>query len=249
MYTSVQTIGSQSRKNSPQRCGEFLRDWDVKDSSFTKALRRYLEQVCVNIRHVKGEGSVQLVWSRVNADHWVPFDREIRLENREGRRYEKLERAFAELKTLWRNHSSERGKGRWKEPTKTAVKLDQLAVDQEGRIVLIELKSGKTRDYYAPFQLLQYLWEWHGALQSSPNLLEDVNGLLNARVEAFLTPKPKTWPTGRFRAAVGLGLEERSDEVKRRYGEVLDIVNGNLPDGVGDIETWEFQDAPIQVRH
>lgn len=130
----------------------------------------------------------------------------------------------------------------------TAVKLDQLAVDQEGRLVLIELKSGKTQDYYAPFQLLQYVWEWHGALQRSPNLLEDVSGLLNARVEACLTPKPKTQPTGRIRAAIGLGPDERTCEVKRRYHEVLDIVNCNLPDGVGDIETWELQDGPIPVK-
>ncbi len=225
----------------------FLQDWDPKDLSFMKEMRRYLERVCVHDRHVKGEGRVQLMWSRVTSDHWVPFDREIRLENQERSQCSELRSAFMELKNLWRKHSRERGKGRWKEPKKTAVKLDQLAVDQEGRLVLIELKAGRTQDYYAPFQLLQYVWEWHRAFQTSPNLLQDVKRLLDARVRAGLTPQPKTPLTGRIRAAVCLGTDERTCEVKRRHNRVLAIVNENLPPGVGDIETWEFKDAPIPV--
>ena len=54
----------------------------------------------------------------------------------------------------------------------------------------------------------------------------------------------------RIRAAMGFGADRRSAEVKRRYAEVLRIVNQHLPPEVPPIETWiiEQDAAPVQLR-
>ena len=57
-----------------------------------------------------------------------------------------------------------------------------MAVDPEGRLVAIELNEASSRDqkvYYAPLQLLQYVWEWHYAARS---VLDDVQALIDVRV-------------------------------------------------------------------
>ncbi len=46
-----------------------------------------------------------------------------------------------------------------------------------------------------------------------------------------------------MRAAVGFGLDKRTDEVKHRYNRVLGIVNEHRPHGVDPIETWEYLDS------
>ena len=229
-----------------QGCGGFLREWRDDDPSLTSELRNYLDCVVVNDRHVKGEGSVQFEWSRVT-DPWIPFDREVRLENREDSPCDRVNDAYKELGEIHREHSRKKGRDRWLKPKKTAVKLDQLAIDPDGRLVLLELKSGKTTEYFAPFQLLQYVCEWHSALQSSPKLLEQVNSLIKAREEVGLTPRLNAPLTPQIRAAVCLGRDKRSAEVKRRYGIVLDIVNNHRPPGVPCFETWEYDNGPHRL--
>ena len=127
----------------------------------------------------------------------------------------------------------------WAELRPRARKVDQLAVDPEGLLVLIELKDAQTNDakvYYSPFQLLQYLWEWHGALES---VHADLRDLLNARKEVGLVDHDVPSLKGGIRAVVGLGLDGRTARVKRRYNKVLEIVNCHLPPSVGPIETWK----------
>ena len=68
---------------------------------------------------------------------------------------------------------------RWRMPPnpKDRLKLDQLAVDPAGNLVLLELKdaSGSSSEvYYAPFQLLQNAWEWHQALNGVRRSLQDL---------------------------------------------------------------------------
>lgn len=95
--------------------------------------------------------------------------------------------------------------------------------------------------YYSPFQLLQYVWEWHESLKNNaPELLAQVQSLLDARVALGLTEAPAAHLIGRICAAVCFGRDGRSDEVKRRYRFVLNICNRHLPEGVGSIETWEY---------
>ena len=238
----------QTYRNQP--CGEgfFSKEWEPDDSAFTRALDNYLGRVEVNVQHVKSEGSVQLKWSRVNPNLWIPFDRELRLANRDGNSCKELKDAYSELKKIYRQNCKNGGRDRWRKPKKmTALKLDQLAVDPEGSLVLVELKSSKTTDYYASFQLLQYLWEWHSALQSSPALLRQVRRLLDARLEVGMSPKPTVPLTGGIRGVVGLGCDGRSKRVKCRHDIVLDIVNGHLPPGVCSVQTWKFGDSPQEV--
>ena len=109
--------------------------------------------------------------------------------------------------------------------------------------MLIELKDAKKRNaevYYAPFQLLQYIWEWYSALEA---VRSDPQALIDARVAVGLTPPDVPILTGGMRASVGFGADNRSLEVKRRYGKVLEVVNRHLSNGMGPIETWEITDA------
>ena len=97
--------------------------------------------------------------------------------------------------------------------------------------------------YYAPFQLVQYVWESHAALGA---VRANLQKLIDARVVLGLAPEDTPQLKGCIRAVVGFGGESgaaRSDEVKRRYCKVLSVVNEHLPPGVGPIETWEIADT------
>ncbi len=233
-----------------QECGKgFFREWYSDDSAFKEKLYTYLKCVKIDSRYIKKEGMIQHVWSQVT-EPWMPFDREVRLayQSREHqkavRNFDGVEGAYLELDQNWKDHQNERGRNKWAKPKKMATKLDQLAMDPDGRLVLIELKDAKNGNpseiYYSSFQLLQYIWEWRGALSDTPALLSQIQELLDARAEIGLVERPKSRLTGDIRAAVCFGTDGRSDEVKRRYGIVLDIVNRHLPPGVEPIETWNF---------
>ena len=99
--------------------------------------------------------------------------------------------------------------------------------------------------YYAPFQLLQNAWEWHFALNAVRRPLQD---LLDARVELGLTPAHAPPVTGGIRAVVGFGEDGRSDKVRRRYGQVLEIANAHLPPGIAPVETWVLAEGRQPVR-
>ena len=115
--------------------------------------------------------------------------------------------------------------------------------------MLIELKDGSSSSpasvFYAPFQLLQYVWEWYAALGA---VWDDLRKLFDARVALGLTPQNAPRLNGGIRAVIGFGRgvysgAARSDRVKRRYRRVLDVANEHLPPGVGPIETWEITDT------
>ena len=130
----------------------------------------------------------------------------------------------------------------------TRLELDQLAVDPSGNLVLVEIKdasaSAKTV-YYAPFQLLQNVWEWHRALNA---VRSSVQELLDMRMDLGFSPPDVPPITGTLRAVIAFGEDTRSTEVKRRYCEVLGIANRFLPADVPPIETWCFKrGVPVRV--
>ena len=217
------------------------RDNDVR--GFRKALDDYLTDVEVQDRHTKHEGHVQIQWSRVTQP-WTPFDREAVLSySNYGRREEsKNAREFGQVTEA----GIELEKYRWAKLPKPGRELDQLAIDQQGRLVLLELKdtSKRSKDdaevYYSPFQLLQYVWEWHTALEAVRN---DLQAIIDARIQVGLTPRDISKLTGGIRAAIGFGPDKRSTDVKRYYENTLEIANQHLPEGMGPIETWEYTDT------
>ncbi len=229
--------------------GKYLCDvWSANESGFADALDAYLCSVEVDKRQIK-EGTVQSRWSRVT-EPWIPFDKEafLRYASKEDavefRKFAKVDEAYAELESIAESHH-------WAQPKKPGCKLDQLAVDSTGNLVLVEIKdasaSRKSDVYYAPFQLLQYVWEWYSALDAVRNSLQK---LLDARMVLGLTSAHAPRLTGGIRAAVGFGADDRSDEVKRRYDKVLDIVNKYLPPGVPSVETWilDEQNQPARLH-
>lgn len=229
---------------------KFFREWRTDDGEFNEfksSMEIYLNDVKIGSRHSK-EGRVQMNWSRVAAP-WMPFDRECRLQYCSSE-YRRKTAIFPEVDAAYERLCSNR-EGQWAKAEKKATKLDQLAVDHDGRLVLIELKDaeGGTKDvYYSPFQLLQYVWEWHEALKNSDRLLAQLQSLLNVRVDLLRLPEPRRTLTGCIRPAVCFGLDGRSPEVRRRFAFVLNICNEHLPEGVGPIETWKYRDgAPCRI--
>ena len=215
----------------------FLRRWRVDEPGFGEELDGYLKNVNVSPSFLLNEGKVQEQWSEVNAP-WVPFDREGVLggPHAMGRDFPQVQATLDQLSGL----SQRSG---WAPPNPTGVEIDQLAIDPLGRLVLLELKDtsrGNAEVYYSPFQLLQYVWEWHGSLEAVRNGLQAV---VRARVAVGLTPPDVPPLTGGIRASIGFGSDKRSSEVKRRYEKVLKIVNNHLPAGLGPIETWAHTDT------
>ena len=230
-----------------QGCAKaILRQWRTDEvNEFSRALGAYLDGAKVAPRHTAGEGAIQAMWARVTHP-WVPFDREAVLSYRSGGAsmaatgLEQVKRAHTELEAIAESQD-------WAAPRTAGGEVDQLAVDQEGRLVIVELKNASASPgsvFYTPFQLLHYVWEWHVALESVRSGLQD---LIDARVELGLTPCPLPRLTGGIRAAVCFGRDDRSDEVKDRYDRVLEVVNRYLPPSVPDIETWDFVDRPAPV--
>ena len=112
-------------------------------------------------------------------------------------------------------------------------------------LVLLEIKDAfgsASEVYYAPFQLLQNVWEWQRALPAVSNSVQE---LLDARVGLGLTPGGVPRITGGVRAAIGFGTDERSETVRSRHLEVLSIVNAQLLPGVSSIETWAFVNGEL----
>ncbi len=224
-----------------QACAQGLfRIWRTGETGLGSALTSYVRGVEINPRFTKSEGAIQMQWSRVRKP-WVPIDREVVLAHQaEAAALPEVRSALRDLKSVARGN-------RWVAPSSGATKLDQLAVDSRGRLVLIELKDAtKSSDKldYAPFQLLHYVWIWHGA---SDAVRDGVEALIRARVETGLTP-PIRCLSGGLRAVVGFGQDLRSPEVKRRHNTVLRIVNKHLPRGVGAVELWEHAGGAGKAR-
>ncbi len=240
---------SAHRTFSRQGCAkELLRTWKVSESEgFRKALDTYLRGVKVDPRHTAGEGEVQSMWASVT-EPWIPFDREAVLGG-QGREHERVEAARIALEDLAASQGKSSGRrDSWSAPPAKGREVDQVAVDPEGRLVLLELKDAKAGNapvYYAPFQLLQYGWDWHEALECVRSRLQD---LIDARVELGLTPGTIPRLTGGIRAAVCFANDNRTEEVRRRYEMVVEEVNKHLPPCVPRIETWALEYRPEPVR-
>ena len=236
---------------SEQSCANgFFRRWNINEYiEFEKSLERYLSRVKVNSRHTKGEGFVQSLWSRVT-ECWAPFDREAVLsyssqeESNIARECGQVESARVELEDIARSALPP-----WTSPSSSGREVDQLAVDPNGSLVLVELKEASANSiFYAPFQVLSYIWEWHNAIES---VLSQLQALLDSRVELGLISGSAPALTGNIRAAICFGLDTRSDEVKHRYNKVLEVVNRHLPPGFPPLDTWMHKDPstpPQPVR-
>lgn len=224
-----------------QACANgFFRQWSISEHGFATARDAYLSDVKIGPRWTEGEGAIQSLWSQATK-LWVPFDREAVLAHPEPNT-EFTEVVIAQTKLIQISSAEIPAWSAPPEPSKGRSEVDQIAIDQDGRLVLIELKdasAGGSEVYYAPYQLLQYVWEWHNALEE---VRSDLQKVIDARVQVGLSREVPPL-TVAMRAAVGFGLDKRTDEVKHRYNRVLGIVNEHRPHGVDPIETWEYLDS------
>jgi hypothetical protein len=219
-----------------------FRPWALNDPTFSAALHGYLSAVVPDTRWTRHEGAVQVAWSGVQTP-WVPFDREavIAYESRSDQARARTATAIAIAAARAEIELSQRA-GSWAPPDQEpAAELDQLAVDPEGRLVLIELKYGPASGasvFYAPLQLLQYVHEWHAAFGE---LLPELNALRAARVAVGLSPASTPTIVGGLRPVVAFGEELCSPEVRARLVAVRAIVNRHLPPAVPPIELWAMR--------
>ena len=209
---------------SEQPCaGGLIREWDGRDArEFKQAVRAYLKGVKVRPRHTEREGDVQSLWSRVT-DPWIPFDREAVLGGRRPGSKEVGEARKALEEIVAGKDGSRRRRERWSSPPAGAREVDQLAIDSDGRLVLLELKAASSRApslYYAPFQLLHSVWEWHEAIECVRDGLQQ---LLDARVALKLTPDSVPRLT---RGHPRCGVSRRGYHDRRREGPLRDGVGG-----------------------
>lgn len=224
---------------------ELFKTWSIDEHDFEKVLNTYMDQLKLPEGDTIKESKLQADWSQVTTP-WVPFDREVVLSYGHIDRLERITR-FPEVdnaRLILKSIAARPGSRRrsWAEPKdKLGNRLDQIAVDDRGNLVLIEVKDASANPaqvFYAPLQLLQYIHEWRrafGWLSVSQSLQE----LIYTRVNLGLMPEVVPL-TGGIRAAVCFGEDTRSEEVKRRYYEALGVVNAHLPAHVLPVETWSY---------
>ena len=189
-----------------------FRRWIDGEQGLSEAIEAYLKAVEVNENFTEKEGCVQSQWSEVT-DLWTPFDREA-VPNYESTQQRVEAKQFDEVDMAWNKFReiNEVDKNQLGAPpelkSKSIRKPDQIAVDPQGRLVIIELKDVSSGDaksvYYSPFQLLRYVWEWHNALQDKA-MLADLQQLIDARKQLGMTPQDVPDLNGSIRAAVGFG--------------------------------------------
>ena len=241
----------------PGRCrptdkGQYVLDvWTVGDAGFRGALDAFLTKVDVTPAQKK-EGAVHARWSRIRAP-WVPFDKEVALSYPSVvERQRHLAAVFRQSVEGAREELTElAARDHWSLPPtpKDRLKLDQIAVDLTGNLVLLEVKdtvSAKPSEvYYAPFQILQNVWEWHTTLDA---VRDSVQKLYDVRVKLDMTPAGAPAMTGGVRPVVGFGDDRRSLKVRERYAEALRIAKAHLPRAVPAIETWMLADGGEPLR-
>lgn len=189
-------------------------------------------------RWLRKEGLVQAEWMAVR-EPWVTLDREAVL----GRPSSAARAVALDVPAVRAAHDAVHAlavAGRWGRlaDPKGANELDQLAVDPEGRLVLVELKAARASEVAsAPLQALRYAWEWHDAL---PTVLPALGALLAARRRLGLIPVGTPDLTGELRVVVAWGEGNPSAEVHRRMLAVKEIVDAHMPPGSGGIEVWSL---------
>lgn len=237
----------------------FKKGWQVEEN-VEPALCQFLAEVDIKDKACR-EGALQARWASATppwtsaTPPWTMIDREARLRfpNKEAREDfdRQVESTIGPARQVIREISRSRTGLSWREPDKGGGQVDQLAVDDKGNLVLIEIKDAKSSDssrlFYAPLQLLKYVLIWHQALRRL-TLWNQLLALVDSRQRHGLAPKELVL-TGGIRTAVCFGEFQPSDEVKRRFYEVLGVVNAFRPAGVQPIEVWEFKpgDKPIPL--
>jgi len=226
---------------------ELFRLWPTTASDFGDALAAYLADVQVGPRWVSKEGRVQAAWMAVE-DPWVTLDREAVIGRESSKVRQQaldvsaVQAAFAVVDQL----TIAKGWARPEIP-KGANKLDQLAIDPTGRLVLVELKdAGSSEVVTAPLQALRYVWEWHAEVKS---LLPSLNALVDARKRVGLAPPSTPDLNGQLRVAIAWGEGAPSAEVLRRMRAVKAIVDAHLPDGVAEVEVWALRNRKPYTSH
>ncbi len=228
---------SASPTYTSQACAQGLfRTWAIDEAGFDMALRRYLHGVEVAPRWLHKEGLVQARWMAVT-EPWASLDREAVI----GRASSTSRTQALDAPAVLTAHEAVDAlavAGGWSRPPKPkgANELDQLAIDAEGRLVLVELKDARSSEVVtAPLQALRYAWEWHDALAA---VLPSLGELLDARRRLGLMPAGPPDLTGQLRAVVAWGDGSPSAEVHRRMRAVKQVVDEHLPPGMEEVEVW-----------
>ena len=218
-------------------------DWRIDDSGFRPALNAYIGVLEVESTYVRPEGRVQTQWSK-ETRHWTTFDKEAMLSY-ETKSHRNSDTDYPETRDARKelDHIVNADGEPWSNLDRnwSPLKLDLLACDREGQLVPIEVKHSLS-DYYAPFQLLHYVWEWYRALKDNCLLLAELQTLIESRAELGLSSSFGRI-TNRIRPVVAVGEKDVSKKTQSRYGKVLQMVNRHLPPDVSPVETWRHRNG------
>lgn len=229
-------------------------EWRIDSPELPAAVRSYLRHLLVDERWTGREAEVQMRWAQIaGPEPWTYLDREAVLG------YETGETApLAPLQEAWDQLRRE-VRGPWpafslsvRADGSQASELDQLAIDPDGRLVLIELKFAMAPAsfiYGAPFQLLEYIYAWRDALLKD-GVLGQLQQLVDAKVSLGLLPKGLPRLTGELRPAIAFGEWLRpGPELHRKFWATVRVANAFLPPGVPPIEVWSLEDdaGPLPV--
>ncbi len=243
-----ETIEVTAAETYSQQCQALFCERPVGDPGFGEALDAYIDVLEVEPRYTEGEGRVQLNWSK-EANYWATLDREAELSygtTDRLMRYVNCSEVVDAREELARTINADDKTWKKLNQDEKPRKLDLLACGREGKLVLIEVKPDVSK-YYAPIQLLHYVWEWSMALRDNSHLLAELQVLIDKRAELGLSAASVRL-IGGIRPVVAIGEGGGSEETRRRYNKVLEVVNGHLPPEVSQMEIWRHRNGkPVRL--
>lgn len=246
---------SANKTYMSQECAiKLMGAWEIeknKPLDFKEALNNYLNNVQVEPKYWGKEGRIQVVWEQRcgrNYDAnvpWMIIDREVVIgyDSDSEKNAVSIDVINSIIEKI--NFKSW-AKLKFKRPNE----LDLLGISKNGeKLILLEVKDATTNSnniYYAPMQLLYYVLEWQNALNSNEclGILKDINKLIEAKKEiGFLPGKgPLVSEVGVDGVLPLLVVEQMmwSEEVKKRFKMVLEIINEETDGILNDLQIWEY---------
>jgi len=238
-----------------QECAAKLRGiWEIEKNKlldFKEALNNYLDNVQVEPKHWRKEGRIQVLWEQRcgrNYDAnvpWMIIDREavIGYDSDSEKNAVSIDVVDSIIEKV---NSKNWAKLKFKRPNE----LDLLGISKNGeKLILLEVKDATTTSnniYYAPMQLLYYVLEWQNALNSNEGLgiLKDINKLIEAKKGIGFLPEkgPLVSEVGVEGVLPLLVVEQMiwSEEVRKRFKIVLEIINEETDGKLNDLQIWEY---------
>ena len=148
-------VTAQGTYTTQPCAGDLFREWNTREPGFEETLENYLDSVIVAEAQTGREGGIQARWSRVT-EPWIPFDRDAVLPyesetvKAKAMEFKKVEEAYVQLGAIVASKRKlPSRKDHWAKlpKKKKSNEIDQIAVDSQGRLVIVELKDASASKF------------------------------------------------------------------------------------------------------